>query len=50
VDGVTEDLTTDLSRIADSFVIARATAFTYRFTEGFDTPDLTDAKALLDEL
>jgi adenylate cyclase len=29
-DGVTEDLTTDLSRIADSFVISRNTAFTYR--------------------
>jgi adenylate cyclase len=30
VDGVTDDLTTDLSRIADSFVIARNTAFTYK--------------------
>jgi len=29
-DGVTEDLTTDLSRIADMFVISRNTAFTYR--------------------
>ena len=29
-DGVTEDLTTDLSRIAHSFVISRNTAFTYR--------------------
>jgi TolB-like protein/class 3 adenylate cyclase len=29
-DGVTEDITTDLSRIPDSFVIARNTAFTYR--------------------
>jgi len=29
-DGITEDLTTDLSRIADSFVISRNTAFTYR--------------------
>jgi TolB-like protein/DNA-binding winged helix-turn-helix (wHTH) protein/Flp pilus assembly protein TadD len=29
-DGVTDDLTTDLSRIADSFVISRNTAFTYR--------------------
>jgi DNA-binding winged helix-turn-helix (wHTH) protein len=28
-DGITDDLTTDLSRIADSFVIARNTAFTY---------------------
>src|SRR4029077_5567873 len=29
-DGITEDLTTDLSRIRDSFVISRNTAFTYR--------------------
>jgi TolB-like protein/class 3 adenylate cyclase len=29
-DGVTEDLTTDLSRITDIFVISRNTAFTYR--------------------
>jgi TolB-like protein/class 3 adenylate cyclase len=29
-DGVTESLTTDLSRIPDSFVIARNTAFTYK--------------------
>jgi TolB-like protein/DNA-binding winged helix-turn-helix (wHTH) protein/Tfp pilus assembly protein PilF len=29
-DGVTEDLTTDLSQIADSFVISRNTAFTYK--------------------
>jgi adenylate cyclase len=29
-DGVTEDLTTDLSRIAGSFVISRNTAFTYK--------------------
>jgi TolB-like protein len=29
-DGITEDLTTDLSRIADTFVIARNTAFTYK--------------------
>jgi TolB-like protein len=28
-DGITEDLTTDLSRIADMFVISRNTAFTY---------------------
>ena len=28
-DGITDDLTTDLSRIAGSFVIARRTAFTY---------------------
>jgi TolB-like protein len=30
VDGVTESLTTDLSRIAGAFVIARNTAFTSR--------------------
>ncbi len=30
VDGITESLTTDLSRIPDSFVIARNTAFTYK--------------------
>jgi adenylate cyclase len=29
-DGITEDLTTDLSHIADSFVISRNTAFTYK--------------------
>ncbi len=29
-DGITEDLTTDLSHILDSFVIARNTAFTYK--------------------
>jgi TolB-like protein/DNA-binding winged helix-turn-helix (wHTH) protein len=29
-DGMVDDLTTDLSRIADMFVIARNTAFTYR--------------------
>jgi TolB-like protein len=29
-DGITEDLTTDLSRIADMFVIARNTAFSYK--------------------
>jgi adenylate cyclase len=29
-DGIAEDLTTDLSRIADMFVISRGTAFTYR--------------------
>jgi len=29
-DGITDDLTTDLSRISDSFVIARTTAFTYK--------------------
>ena len=30
VDGVTESLTTDLSRIRGSFVIGRNTAFTYK--------------------
>jgi len=30
VDGITDDLTTDLSQISDSFVIARNTAFTYK--------------------
>ncbi len=30
VDGITESLTTDLSRISGAFVIARNTAFTYR--------------------
>jgi TolB-like protein/Flp pilus assembly protein TadD len=29
-DGITEDLTTDLSRLADMFVISRNTAFTYQ--------------------
>jgi len=29
-DGITEDLTTDLSRISDMFVISRNTAFTYQ--------------------
>ena len=29
-DGITEDVTTDLSRITGSFVISRSTAFTYR--------------------
>jgi adenylate cyclase len=29
-DGITEDLTADLSRLADMFVISRNTAFTYR--------------------
>ena len=31
-DGITEDLTTDLSRVADMLVISRNTAFTYRTT------------------
>jgi hypothetical protein len=29
-DGITDDLTTDLSHLEDSFVIARGTAFTYK--------------------
>jgi TolB-like protein/class 3 adenylate cyclase/Flp pilus assembly protein TadD len=29
-DGITEDLTTDLSRLADMFVISRSSAFTYK--------------------
>jgi len=29
-DGITDDVTTDLSRILDMFVISRNTAFTYR--------------------
>jgi class 3 adenylate cyclase/TolB-like protein len=29
-DGITDDLTTDLSHLADSFVISRGTAFTYK--------------------
>ena len=29
-DGITDDLTTDLSRISGSFVIARTTAFTFK--------------------
>jgi adenylate cyclase len=42
-DGVTENLTTDLSRIRDSFVIARNTAFTYKGKN-------LDAKAIGKEL
>jgi adenylate cyclase len=30
VDGITDDLTTDLSQMSDSFVISRNTAFTYK--------------------
>ena len=43
VDGVTESLTTDLSRVAGAFVIGRSTAFTYK-----DKP--IDAKSLGREL
>ncbi len=42
-DGITDDLTTDLSHLPDSFVIARNTAFTYR-----DKP--VDAKQIGREL
>jgi TolB-like protein/class 3 adenylate cyclase len=42
-DGITEDVTTDLSRIADMFVISRNTAFTYK-----DKP--TNAKQIGREL
>jgi adenylate cyclase len=38
-DGITEDLTTDLSRIADMFVISRNTAFTYQ-GKRFDTKQI----------
>jgi len=34
VDGVTEDLTTELSRLAGSFVIAHSTAFTFKGKSG----------------
>ena len=43
VDGVTENLTTDLSRIRNSFVIARNTAFSFKGKN-------VDAKALSKEL
>jgi adenylate cyclase len=42
-DGITEDLTTDLSRITDMFVISRDTAFTYK-------NKATDAKQIGREL
>jgi adenylate cyclase len=38
-DGVTENLTTDLSRIHDSFVIARNTAFTFK-GKGLDAKEI----------
>jgi adenylate cyclase len=43
VDGITENLTTDLARIRDSFVIARNTAFTFK-------GKAIDAKAIGKEL
>ena len=39
VDGITENLTTDLSRIRGAFLIARNTAFTYKGRQ-------SDAKAI----
>ena len=42
-DGITDDLTTDLSHLPDSFVIARNTAFTYKGKP-------VDAKAIGKEL
>jgi adenylate cyclase len=42
-DGITDDLTTDLSHLPDSFVISRGTAFTYK-------GKLIDAKAIGKEL
>jgi adenylate cyclase len=42
-DGITDDLTTDLSHVPDSFVIARDTAFTYKGRQ-------VDAKAIGREL
>ena len=39
VDGVTENLTTELSRIRDSFVIARNTAFTFK-GKGLDAKEI----------
>jgi adenylate cyclase len=38
-DGITEDVTTDLSRLADMFVISRNTAFTYR-NKSIDTKQI----------
>jgi TolB-like protein/class 3 adenylate cyclase/Flp pilus assembly protein TadD len=38
-DGITEDVTTDLSRISDIFVISRNTAFTYR-NKSIDTKQI----------
>ncbi|MGH9201111.1 MAG: BTAD domain-containing putative transcriptional regulator, partial [Vicinamibacterales bacterium] len=39
-DGITDDLTTDLSRIDGSFVISRHTAFTYRGKDGVDVREI----------
>ncbi len=39
-DGITENLTTDLSRIRDSFVIARNTAFTFK-GKNIDTKEIS---------
>ena len=43
-DGITEDLTTDLSRIAGMFVISPNTAFTYR-NNRIDTKQIRAAAA-----
>jgi adenylate cyclase len=40
-DGITEDLTTDLSRLENMFVISRNTAFTYR-NKSIDTKQIGD--------
>jgi adenylate cyclase len=53
VDAITDDLTTDLSRIVNTFVIARTTAFTYKgkpvdvhvWADRFDTDRTNLAKA-----
>jgi TolB-like protein/Tfp pilus assembly protein PilF len=39
-DGIAADLTTDLSRLADMFVISRHTAFTYRDKRRVDTKEI----------
>ena len=39
-DGITENLTTDLSRIRNSFVISRNTAFTFR-DKNIDTKEIS---------
>jgi TolB-like protein/DNA-binding SARP family transcriptional activator/Tfp pilus assembly protein PilF len=39
-DGITDDLTTDLSRIDGSFVISRHTAFAYKGKEGVDVREV----------
>jgi adenylate cyclase len=46
VDGVTESLTTDLSRISGSFVIGRNTAFTYKGKHVFEADRARAERAL----